>query len=349
MRLSLRHWLASLCLGSLTCVASAQAPGVPTSAKSVEKAPAPATNARSVAATVNGEPILEGALQRFLRRVPPERQTEARPAVINHLVDNILVDQYLQQAGIKVEAKEIDAKINEMKGEIKKEKLEYEKVLQEMDVTETELRYHLSADIRWEKYSNMQSTDKVLREMFTGQKELFDGSMVRVRHILLTPDSRDPQKVAAARASLVAVKKGIEDSIATGLAKLPQGTDNLAREKARVKLLEDAFSAQAKEKSQCPSKQQGGDVGWFDRAGAMVEPFSKAAFALKPFEMSDIVETQFGVHLILLLDRRPGKDIKFEDVKDTVKEVYAEKLRNLVVQHMKKSAKIVINAAPGTP
>src|SRR5262249_26317156 len=131
MRCILRPWLASLCLGAVTCAVSAQAPGIPTSAKSVEKAPAPAVNAKSVAPTVNGEPILEGALQRFLRRVPPEKQTEARPAVINHLVDNILVDQYLQQIGIKVEATQVDGKIKEMKEEIKKEKLEYEKVLQE--------------------------------------------------------------------------------------------------------------------------------------------------------------------------------------------------------------------------
>jgi peptidyl-prolyl cis-trans isomerase C len=347
MRFPLRPWFAGLLLGGLACTASAQVPAKPTSAKVAERVSAPAANARSVAVTVNGEEILEGSLQRFLRRVPPDRQTEARPAVINHLVENVLVDQYLQQSGVKTDPKEIDKKIDEMKDEIKKEKLEYAKVLQDMEVTETELRYHLAADLRWEKYADGQSTDKVLRELFTTQKEMFDGSMVRVRHILLTPDSKDPQKVAAAKASLAAIKREIEATVAAGLAKAP-AADNLAREKARVKLIEDAFSAQAKLKSSCPSKQQGGDVGWFDRAGAMVEPFSKASFALKPFEMTDIVETQFGVHLILLLDRRAGKDVKFEDVKSSVKDLYTERLRNLVVQHMKKSAKIVVNPTPGS-
>ncbi len=348
MRFPMRPWLASLILAGLASVASAQVVTSPATTKPTEKVAAPAVSATSIAVTVNGEPIREGQLQRFLRGVPAERRVEARPAVITHLVDNLLVDQYLLQAGLKVEPKEIDKKIEEMKTEIKKDKLEYEKVLQEMEVTEAELRYHLAADLRWEAYAKGQSTDKVLRDLYTSQKELFDGSMVRVRHILLTPDSRDPQKVAQAKAELASIKRGIEATVAAGLAKLPQGTDNLAREKARVKLIEEAFSALAKDKSQCPSKQQGGDVGWFDRAGAMVEPFSKVSFALKPFEMSDVVETQFGVHLILLLDRRPGKDLKFEDVSKSVEEVYSERLRNMVVQYMRKSAKIVASPAPGT-
>ena len=348
MQFPLRPWLAGLILGGLTCAASAQVPAKPTSAKAAEKVIAPSVNARSVALVVNGEEVLEGSLQRFLRRVPADRQVEARPAVVNHLIENVLVDQYLKQAGVKAEATEVDKKIDEMKADIKKEKLEYAQVLKEMEVTEAELRYHLAADLRWEKYLGGQATDKVLQDLFNSQKDMFDGSMVRVRHILLTPDSKDAQKVAAAKASLAAMKQDIAATAATGLAKLPQGTDNLAREKARMKLIEDAFSAYAKKESHCPSKSQGGDVGWFDRAGAMVEPFSKAAFALKPFEVSDIVETQFGLHLILLLDRRPGKDVKFSDVKDNVKELYAERLRNLVVQHMRKTAKITVNPAPGS-
>lgn len=343
MRSLLRPWLASVILGGLSSAVFAQPAATPTSnVKTAERVPVPAANAKSVAVTVNGEQILEGAVQRFLRRVPPDRQVEARPTVLEHLVDNALVDQYLQQNGLKIDPKEIDKKIEEMKEEIKKEKQEFEKVLQEMQVTEAEIRHHLAADLRWEKYADSAATDKVLTELFTSQKEMFDGSMVRVRHILLTPNSRDATKLAEAKATLAAYKQQINQTVAAGMAKLPATAEPLAKEKARVKLVEDAFAAIAKEKSACPSKQQGGDVGWFDRAGSMVEEFSKAAFALKSFEMSDIVETQFGVHLMLMLDRRPGKDVKFEDVKANVKEMYSEKLRTLVVQHMRKTAKVVV-------
>jgi len=73
----------------------------------------------------------------------------------------------------------------------------------------------------------------------------------------------------------------------------------------------------------------------------MVEPFSKAAFALRPFQMSDIVQTQFGYHLILLLDRKPGKDVKFEDVKANVKDVYLDRMRESLVQGLRSKARIV--------
>jgi parvulin-like peptidyl-prolyl isomerase len=151
---------------------------------------------------------------------------------------------------------------------------------------------------------------------------------------------KNTQEVEAARGKLAGFKKQIEAEVAAGLAKLPAGADNLAREKERIKLVDAAFARIAEKESACPSKREGGDVGWFDRAGNMVEPFAKAAFALKSYQMSEQVETQFGLHLLLLLDRKPGKEVKFDDVKDEVKEVYGEKLREAVVAQMRKSAKI---------
>src|SRR5262249_55443351 len=131
-------------------------------------------------------------------------------------------------------------------------------------------------------------------------------SLVRARHVLLSPNSADTKANAEAKAHLLAVKNQIEDGAVQALAKLtPPPKDNLEREKARAKYIEDAFIAVATKESACPSKAQGGDLGWFPRAGNMVEPFAKAAFALKPYEMSDVVTTQFGHHLILLTDRRP--------------------------------------------
>src|SRR5262249_15970589 len=145
---------------------------------------------------------------------------------------------------------------------------------------------------------------------------------MRARHILLVTGPNDAQGAQKAKAQILLLKQQIEQRVAQELAKVPPTMDNLAREKTRVRLVEDTFADVARKESACPSKAQGGDLGWFPRAGSMVEPFAQAAFALKPYEMSDVVTTRFGCHLILATDRRAGKETKFEDVKDVVKELY---------------------------
>ena len=64
-----------------------------------------------------------------------------------------------------------------------------------------------------------------------------------------------------------------------------------------------SFEDVAKEKSLCPSKKEGGDLGWFTR-GQMVKEFEIAAFNLKKGELSKPVKTQFGWHIIKLVDAK---------------------------------------------
>ena len=73
----------------------------------------------------------------------------------------------------------------------------------------------------------------------------------------------------------------------------------------------------------------------------MVEPFARAAFALKPYQVSDPVTTEFGVHLIMAVDHKPGKDVKFEDVKPFVQEVYGDRLREAILTSYKAKSQIV--------
>lgn len=306
---------------------------------------APAAAANAVAATVNGQPIPESAVQRALIRVPPDKHAEARPQIVNYLIEQALLDQYLLQLKIDVDAKEIDKSVDEIKGELKKRNQEFAKMLTETKLTETELRDHIAADIRWGKFAEERAKEQVLKELFEAQKYLFDGSTVRARHILLTPANDDPKAAEQAVAQLQAIKQQIEKQVADGLGKLPADTDNLSREKKRQSLMEEAFSAQAKEKSACPSKAQGGDVGPFQGIGFMVEPFARAAFTLKPFEMSEPVKTPFGYHLILVTDRKPGNDVTFDKAKEMVKEQFCGSLHDNIIGEARQRSKIVVTPA----
>jgi peptidyl-prolyl cis-trans isomerase C len=304
-----------------------------------EKVGAPPANA--VAATVNGQPIPEVAVQRALRAVPPEKHAEARPEILSFLIETTLLDQHLVAIKVNVDAKEVQGRLTEVRGLMEKQKLDYKKVLQDMMMTEEEFGNHVVAELRWEKFIEAQVSDKALRDLFDRNPDMFNGSSVKARHILLSPPAGNPQAVEQARQQLLAMRKQIEDTVGAGLAKLPPTADALAREKERVRLTEEIFAAVAKTKSECPSKEQGGDVGTFPRFGAMVEPFAKVAFASRPYQISDPVVTQFGVHLILVTDKKPGKpDLKFDEVRDDVKEVFAIRLREALCNDLKAKARI---------
>ena len=77
------------------------------------------------------------------------------------------------------------------------------------------------------------------------------------------------------------------------------------------------FAALAKENSDCPSKDKGGDLGMFEK-GKMVPQFEQAAFAMKVGDVSDIVETQFGYHIIKLTNKQEAKTDSFADVKPKI-------------------------------
>jgi peptidyl-prolyl cis-trans isomerase C len=314
----------------------------PTPPQSPAPAPRPAAQP-TAAAVVNGQAIPEVAVQRALKGVPPAQQTQARAEILDMLIDDVLIDQHLSQLQVAVDSKEVEVKLQLIREDIQKRGQAYETALKELLLTEEELRSVVEAQLRWDKYAGTQAKDEEMKKLFDGDRELFDGTMVRARHILKVPDPKDPQGNERERVHVLALRKKIEDQVAQGLAQLPPSTDNLAREKKRMQLLEEAFSDCARVETADPaSKESGGDLNWFPRSGSMLEPFSKTAFSLKPYQLSEPVRTPFGWHLILVTDRRSGHDVKFEEVKDVVEAVFYTHLRDSLSAKLKPAAKITI-------
>ena len=292
-----------------------------------------------VAATVNGQPIPEVAVWRALRQFPAEEHPVARKEILNHLVENVLIDQYLTALKIEVAPAETDKLLDELKAELKKGNKDYAKELEAMMLTEAEFRTEVTAQMKWDKFLKQQGTDQALKAFYDKRPDLFDGSLVRARHILLTPGT-DPVKIAEAKKKLMDIKATVAAEGEQVKAATPG--DALAKEQARNKKVEELFATYAKDNSACPTKANGGDLMFFPRVGAMVEAFADAAFKLPLYQMSDVVETEFGQHLILVTGKQPGKPRKFEDVKEEVRAVYAMQLRQAVVAQRKPASQIVI-------
>ena len=106
----------------------------------------------------------------------------------------------------------------------------------------------------------------------------------------------------------------------------------------RAKAGED-FAALAKQFSKDPgSAAVGGDLNFFPKE-QMVPPFDAAACALKPGEISDLVETEFGFHIIKLTDRRTGRIVPLAEVKDRLQEFLKQRRQQELVQQYLLSLK----------
>ena len=147
-----------------------------------------------------------------------------------------------------------------------------------------------------------EPTDREAEAFFAAHRgEFGTAEQVRAQHILVTPKSASPEDDLAAIAKIREIRERI-------LA----GSD---------------FSTEAAAHSDCPSgKSAGGSLGWFSR-GMMVKEFDEAAFKMKVGELSDVVKTQFGYHVIYKNDAQPESVPDFSDVRERVKDILRHQRR----------------------
>ncbi len=136
--------------------------------------------------------------------------------------------------------------------------------------------------------------------------EFSEPEMAHARHILFrVNENADPEEVAKAHDRADAVLKMAREGI--------------------------DFAELAKEYSEGPTAKDGGDLGWFAK-DQMVKPFSDAAFSMKIGEISELVRTQFGFHIIKLEERREARSRTFEEVKDELRtKLTREKAQEMAV------------------
>ena len=280
------------------------------------------------AATVNGTVITMEDIEREMsivqsrisakgKRLSDVQVSDMRSKVLENLIDRELLYQESQKKKIKVQ----EAEVNERLGGLKKrfpDKEQYEKMLSRMKLSEGALNAKVKKEIAIQKFIEEQFVkgivvpDSEIRAYYDTHTDTFrQPSRVKASHILLKVDTE------ADKSSRADVQKKLENI----RKRLEKGED---------------FASLAREFSECPSKDKGGDLGFFKR-GQMVKPFEDAAFALNPGEMSDIVKTRFGYHLIKVTDKKPEKNLPYADVKENLgKYLEQMKVRDKVIAYLDK-------------
>ena len=229
----------------------------------------------------------------------------------------LLLDR-AQQLDVPVSAADIDAEVSKVVTQVGGPE-NYKKALDAQGVTEVQFRKELEKGAKVNKLveqacsSVADPTEDEVAAFFEAHKaEFVTPPQVLCQHILVKGTSAEAfEKIRAIRERIV-----------------KEGAD---------------FAEEAKKNSDCPSGQEGGSLGWFGR-GMMVPEFDKAAFEMKKGEVSDIVTTQFGYHIIYKADEKGGGAQTLVDVHDQVKDLLRHEARgramDAFVAELKANAKI---------
>lgn len=266
--------------------------------------------------------------------------------VVNELIIKELIDQEMVKRNIKVIKEDTDTELKSIIDKIgSKEK--FNEVLKQNGISASQFKKDLVEEVKMKKLVNMLSkvtvSDTEAKKFYKQNISKFKyADKVRASHILISASPEEiKQKIMADPANKMLSK---EEVIAKVNQEMSVKLELAKKILAEVKKTPDSFAKIAKESSDDKaSAEQGGDLGFFAKQ-EMVEPFSKVAFSQKPNTISEIVQTPYGFHIILVKDRMKAGQESFEKVKDGIVAFLENqeqvKVLESLIESLKKQAKI---------
>jgi len=277
-----------------------------------------------VIATVNGEKILRLSFNKRLnvfRRMNQEVTDTVKMQIVDQLTKKILLKQFVEKQEVSASADDIKAEIEKIKFFLQNNPANKDKPLDEILETQgssvTELEEEVSRALALSKYLESSVTDADKMSYFDANKDAFNGAKVKASHVLI--DTRNLKTEAEL--------KEAKDKIDIVKVQIDKGAD---------------FAEMAKKYSSCPSAENGGDIGFFQRKGSIVEEFAVVAFAMEVGEISEPVKTQFGYHIIMVTEKEDGKEVNYADVSDMVDFVYMQLKTESLLKELHDKAEINI-------
>jgi parvulin-like peptidyl-prolyl isomerase len=294
-------------------------------------------------ATVNGETITKAQLDEAFEKAVQmtgvkvgDLTSEQKVEGYRQLLDELITEKLVTKAatGVTVPQAEIDAQIAKIKAQFPSEE-DFSKQLAQVGQSPEQLSETIKKMLQQQHWLESQIagktdvTDEEAKKFYEANKTEFQQpDTVKASHILFLvnkDDSQDVvnQKLEAAKAAEARAKKG-ED-----------------------------FNKLAKELSEEPgAKESGGDLGFFPK-DRMVPEFAEAAFNQKVGDISDPVRTQYGWHIIKVIDKKPAGTLPYDDVKAQLmtylKAKKQEEAAQALLKSLRSSAQIESTLPPPSP
>jgi parvulin-like peptidyl-prolyl isomerase len=250
-----------------------------------------------------------------LSSMSDETLAAIKNSVTDQLVNSTLLHQYAEDQDISISTSEVDDEIGKIRDNFDSE-TKFNEALKRSSLTINQLKDSLSSQLMINKaleqeYEKIEITEEEISQYYEENEDsFFQPEKIKARHILV--ESKEE-----AESILNQLNDGIVD-----------------------------FDKLARENSICPSSEQGGDLGYFTR-GQMVKEFEDAAFSLEVGETSEIVQTEFGYHIIICDDIQEEHKPTFEEVKGNIENILTSRKQNEAVEslvtQLREEAHIKIN------
>jgi peptidyl-prolyl cis-trans isomerase C len=319
-------------------------------------------------ATINGQAILLSEfeknatpiLDQFKKMAPaseqtPEHVADIKKRVLDQMIEDRLLTQEAKKKSIRISQLEIDDGVKKVRGRFATEE-EFKQEMQKAGMNNEEFRGHLQDQLSTIKLIDQEVKAKVPPPSDTDVKDLYD-TLQAILQDKPIPGSHTPSEIDELKSLAQSVQRRFGERVRARhiLIRTSAGSSKSQRDEAQ-KTIKDIqsqlkkgadFSELSKKYSEDPqSKERGGDLGYFSR-NEMVPPFEKAAFGLAVGQTSDIVETDFGYHLILVDEKKASRKPNFDELKDDLREYLfqqrAAKRLESYVKELRSKAEIKVN------
>jgi parvulin-like peptidyl-prolyl isomerase len=276
------------------------------------------------AAIVNDEPISMSVLEAMLKQdgpmpvaVPESARKQQMQVALSALINEALMRQFLKKNAPPVEPKDVDARMSDLAAGLKQQNKSLADFCRDSRQTPEQIRASITAFLQWNAFARSRISDQEVEKYYHDNKDLFDKIQVHAAEIMLRVQTpADKAEKERAKAQLEALR-------------------------AKILKNEITFGQAAKQYSQGPTKDQGegGDLEWFPHLkGILPESLLQAAFTLPPGQVSEVLESDYGVHLIKVMERKPGEPSDFNKIKEDVRQMRIEEMQQEILKDLRQSA-----------